>query len=223
MNELAGKRIGYVDTSSAHHTLLQGLASAGLGADQVKLVPLAIDAMAEALESNDIDAFSGWEPAPSQALARSSANRVVFRGLSAEYFVLSAEFTRRSPDAALEVVAGLVRAIEWMRRSRDNLSKAGKWALADSQAFSGKPAALSVEQVAMITRRDILDVPAAPAIAGAATSPPLKGEFEFLQRLGKLPTGAQWTHVETAFRYDGLRKVISNPRKYQLNVFNYDD
>ena len=54
VRNLAGKRIGYVDTSSAHHTLLQGLRSAGLSEADVTLVPLPVDQMPEALEAGRV-------------------------------------------------------------------------------------------------------------------------------------------------------------------------
>ena len=50
---LAGKRIGYVEASSAHHTWLQALASAGLSESRVKLVALGVDEMPEALARGD--------------------------------------------------------------------------------------------------------------------------------------------------------------------------
>jgi sulfonate transport system substrate-binding protein len=220
---LAGKRIGYIDTSSAHHTLLQGLASAGLDARQVKLVPLPIDDMPNALERGDIDAFAGWEPAPSIALKNSSQNRIVFRGLSTDYFVLDRDFVKRSPEAARHVTASFLRAIEWMRRSQANIEKAVSWAMADATALSGKPASLTVPNIVSITRREILDVPSAPAIPISPGTPPLKNEFQFLQKLGKLPLGAQWEHVEAALAYPGLAQVMAEPRQYQLANFDYDN
>lgn len=220
---LAGKRIGYVSTSSAHHTLLQGLASAGLEETQAQLVPLRIDDMPDALERREIDAFAAWEPAPSIALTRSDKNRIVFRGLTTDYFVIEREFEKRSPQTARHVVAGFLRAIEWMRRSQRNIEKAARWVLADGEAFSGKPGATSIAQIVAITQREILSIPSAPAILSTTARPPLKNEFQFLAKLGKLPEGAQWGNVEAAFRYDGLARVMAEPRTYQIATFDYED
>jgi hypothetical protein len=74
-----------------------------------------------------------------------------------------------------------------------------------------------------ITRREILDVPSAPAIPISPGTPPLKNEFQFLQKLGKLPQGAQWEHVEAALAYTGLAQVMAEPRRYQLANFDYDN
>jgi ABC-type nitrate/sulfonate/bicarbonate transport system substrate-binding protein len=220
---LTGKRIGYVEVSSAHHTLLQALASAGLNERQVKLVALGVDEMPDALERGDIDAFSAWEPAPSVALAKNDKNRIVSRGLSTDYFVIERHFAERAPEAARQVVAGFIRAIEWMRRSQRNVETAVGWAMADAEALSGKPAALSVAQIVSIIKRDILNIPSAPAILSSPGKPPLKDEFQFLTSLGKLPPGGKWENVEAALSYDGLARVIAAPRVYQLNTFDYAD
>ena len=220
---LAGKRIGYVASSSAHHTLLQGLASAGLEEAQAQLIPLRIDDMPDALERREIDAFAAWEPAPSIALARSDKNRIVFRGLTTDYFVIERDFEKRSPQAARHVVAGFLRSIEWMRRSQRHVEKAARWVLADGEAFSGKPGATSVAQIVAITQREILSVPSAPAILRTPARPPLNNEFQFLAKLGKLPNGALWSNVETAFGYDGLARVMAEPRVYQIATFDYDE
>ena len=223
VSSLAGKRIGYVEVSSAHHTLLQGLASAGLNESQVKMVPVRVDEMPDALERGDIDAFAAWEPAPSLALARNGANRIVFRGLSSDYFVIERAFAKRHPEAALQLVAGFLRAIEWMQRSQRNVEKAASWALAEAQAFSGRAVGLSTGQIVAITRREILDIPSAPAIPMGPNNTPLKTEFQFLSKLSKLPAGARWEQVESAFGYDGLARVLGDARKYQVATFDYDD
>jgi ABC-type nitrate/sulfonate/bicarbonate transport system substrate-binding protein len=223
VGDLAGKRIGVIALSSAHHTLLQGLASANISEKQVTLVPLGIEDMPDALERGDISAFAAWEPAPTAALAKDSKNRIVFRGLTADYFVVEKAFAERSPKSALHLVAGYMRAMEWMRRSQVNLDKAARWVMADGEAFSTKPATLSVSQISSITRRDILDIPSAPAILQTPAAPPLKTEFQFLSRLGKLPAGATWANVEKALAYDGLAQVLGDARTYQLRTFDYAD
>lgn len=220
---LVGKRIGVVEVSSAHHTLLQGLASANLTETQVKLVPLGVADMPDALEQGDIDAFAAWEPAPTIALARSGQNHIVFRGLTTDYFVIGQEFVRRSPQSARHLVAGFLRAIEWMRRSQSNVEKAAQWALADGATFSGKPTAVAPPQIAAITRREILDIPSAPAILRNPHAPPLKQEFDFLTRLGKVPPGATWKNIEKAFAYDGLEQVLKDARSFQIRSFDYEN
>lgn len=221
--DLAGKRIGYVEASSAHHTLLQGLASAGLRENQVKLVNMGVGDMPAALARGEIDAFAAWEPAPTIALAQNVRNHVVFRGLSSDYFVIGQDFARREPQLARHLVAGYLRAIEWMRLSQSNLDQAARWAMRDTEVFSGKPSALTAAQIISITRREILDIPSAPVILMNPGAPVLKAEFEFLSRLAKLPATAQWLHLQNALAYDGLAKVLADPKGFQLRTFDYDD
>ena len=221
VRNLAGKRIGYVETSSAHLTLQQGLRSAGLSEADVTLVPMPVDQMPDALEAGKIDAFAAWEPAPTVALARNAKNRTVFRGLSSDYFVIGKQFEKRSPESARLLIAGFVRAIEWMRRSQKNVETAAAWAIADRHEFSASAAEIPVNQVVAITRREILTIPSAPVILYSAANPPLQSEFRFLREKGKIPDGGLWENISTAFSYDGLGKVLSEPRRYQLDSFYY--
>ncbi len=239
VRDLVGKRIAYVEASSAHLTLLQGLAAAGLTPSQVVLVPMGVREMPAALQRGEIDAFAAWEPAPTIALAQSdknadkpggkngAKNQVVFRSYSSDYFVVQREFARQSPQAALQLLAGYLRAIEWMRRSQLNLERAAGWALADTQAFAGVPAAaappVTVAQIAAITRREILDVPSAPVVLFSPGAPPLRSEFQFLGKLGKLAPGAKWAEVEDALGYSGLAQVQAQARAFALRSFDYAD
>jgi ABC-type nitrate/sulfonate/bicarbonate transport system substrate-binding protein len=221
VRQLAGKRIGYVETSSAHHTLLQGLSSAGLSESDVKLVALRIDEMPDALEAKQIDAFAAWEPAPTAALANNPQNRTVFRGLSSDYFVISRRFEQRSPEAARILIAGFVRAIEFMRRSQKNAEAAANWAIADAQAFAPKANTIATAQVVAITRRELLNIPSAPAIVAPVGGTVLQSEFKFLQARGKLGNSGKWENIAASLAYDGLAKVMGEQRRYEINSFDY--
>jgi ABC-type nitrate/sulfonate/bicarbonate transport system substrate-binding protein len=220
---LVGKRIAYVPFSSAHHTLLQGLASAGVSDTQITLVAMRIDEMPVALERGDIDAFAAWEPAPTLALGNSDKNRIVFRGQSTDYFVIERDFEKRQPEAARHLTAGFFRAIEWMRRSQANLDRAARWVLVDAEALSAKSTSLSIAQIGAITRREILNIPSAPVILENPNTAPLANEYQFLAKLGKLPEGAKQENVVAAFKYDGLARVLAEAKRYQLRTFDYED
>lgn len=219
--QLKGKRIACVEASSAHLTLLQGLAAAGLEEKQITLVAMGVQDMPQALDSGDVDAFAAWEPAPTLALARNPRNHIVFRGASSDYFVLERRFVKAQPQAAQQLAAALARAVEWMRASATHLQQAARWALEDTARFAGSPSALTSAQVMAITRRELLDIPSAPVLIDTDGPPRLKAEFDFLQRLGKLPAGASWAHVDTALSYDGLAQVLEDPRRYRVQQFDY--
>lgn len=221
IEDLRGCKVGYVEASSAHYTLLQGLNLAGLQESQITWVPLAVDQMVDALERGDIDAFAAWEPASSLALMRHRAHRVIFRGSTTDYLVLNRFLTQEHPEVSLALIASFVRAIQWLRLSRLNLDKAVRWANDEATSFSGRSLALPLRQLAAIVERDLLDVPAAPLVSVPETLPPLQQEFEFLARLGKLPSQARWAHVVQAFSYDGLSMVLRQPQRHQTRTFNY--
>jgi sulfonate transport system substrate-binding protein len=221
---IKGKRLAYIPGSSAHYTLLQALASVGLSERDVTLVELAIDDMPAALAQRQIDAFAAWQPAPAIALASDPQARVVFRSLSFDYFVFSRRFVERSPEAADQLLAALVRALEWLRISRRNIETAAHWAMADGAAFSGRSSRLTLEQAVSIARRELIEVPAAPAIpVSSRDQQALHDEFEFLQRLGKLPASTPWERVAGAFEYDGLQRIMAAPARYQSYHFDYRD
>ena len=224
IGELKGKRIANAFGSSAHHALLRGLRSVGLSEKDVTLVPLNVDEMPEALARGSIDAFAAWEPAPSIALRGGNAFKVVYRGLSTDYFVLSRAFIQRHPDGAREVVAAFVRALNWMSSSQEALLQSSSWTLADGAAFSGRAQKTTPEQAAAIVRQEILDVASAPVIPrkGADGRDLLQSEFEFLQGLGKIPPGIGWDRVASSFARDLLREVIERQGRYQLSDFDYD-
>ncbi|WP_224983997.1 ABC transporter substrate-binding protein [Geomonas agri] len=219
--QLKRKRVAYAEGSSAHHTLLQALASVGLAERDVTLVPMDIDAMPAALEDGKVDAFSAWEPAPTVALTRNTETRVLFRGASSDFFVVSGKLVRHDPQAALALSAAMVRALNWMRKSNANLQQAVLWSEADGAALNPRQRKLTQSQVIEITRREILDVPAAPVIVRRPGYHPLKEEFDFLKRLGKLPQQADYHRVESALAYDGLQQVLKSPQRYRLGEFEY--
>lgn len=224
LKDLRGKRIAFVEASSAHQTLLQGLFAAGLSESDVRLVPLGVEKMPGALKRGEIDAFAAWEPAPSLALADDPGNRVVFRGISSDYFVVSSHFAERSPAAVDALVAAYIRAFEWLRLSQKNLERAARWAQGEAKSFSGEASDLPLAKIADITRRDIINIPSAPSIIhNTKGSPPLFGEFEFLKRLGKLPVNADWQLVTKAVNSDVLSRVVTHPRQHETSRFDYRD
>lgn len=222
LQQLKGQTIGYIPGTSAHHALLKGLRSVGLSELDVTLLAVPIDEMPEALEAGRIDAFSAWEPAPTIATAANPKNRVVYRGRSADYFVVSRQLAEQQPEVAKAVIAAFVRALYWMKKSNQNAEFAANWAIAEGQSFSGKPAGFSPRQAVDVAQREILAVPSAPLIPGLGErGSPLFSEFDFLKQLGKLPENADRTRLERAFDYRGLHEVLADPRKHQVRRDDY--
>ncbi|MCZ4305521.1 ABC transporter substrate-binding protein [Zoogloeaceae bacterium G21618-S1] len=223
VESLRGRRIAYVEGSSAHHTLLEGLSSAGLSESDVTLVPMDVNDMPAALRSGDISAFAAWEPAPSIALSENAAHRIVFRGRSTDYLLLSRDFEAAHPQAARHLVAALIRATRWMQLNRSNIETAAHWTMADGAKLTGHPTRASVAQAVSITRAELLDVPAVPTIpASSRGMHGLAGKLSLLQRLDKVPDTINGDQIERAFAFSGLQDVLSDPAKYHFNNFDYD-
>lgn len=221
--DLKGKRIAYGQGSTAHYTLLEALATAGLTEKDVTLVPMEVSDMPAALEKGLVDAFSAWEPAPTIALAKHPEYRVVYRGLNMSFLVMSRHVVENHPEAARHFVAAYARAIHWMRSNRRNLETAARWALQAGTAFSGKPAALTAEQAAQITRREILDVPSAPVVPEVELTErgTLYKEFLFLNSQAKLPGNPGWNTIRGSFARELLEEIFTHSGKYRLREFDY--
>lgn len=222
VKELSGKTVGYAEGSSAHHTLLQGLKAAGLSEKDVRLVPVTVSDMPDALASGRIDAYAAWEPAPTISLSKDPATRILYRGISTDYFLLSREFERKNPEEALLITASFIRAFNWMRADRKHLREAAQWSLADYEAYSGKIPSFSVDQVMAIALKEILSIPSAPAISTLAKNKPrLAEEFLFLKQSGKLADNSTLDQLQGAFAWGGLGRVLSAPKAYHLKEYRY--
>lgn len=223
MEALKGKRIGYSAGSSSHLVLLRGLKAARLLESDVTMVAMEPSQMPDALEAGTIDAFSAWEPTPSISIARNSKNRAIYRGMSTDWVVVSKDFADQQPQAALFLVASYVRAINWMRASSPNAERAGGWVLGDGEAFTAQPRSVSLAKAVEIARKDLLEVPGAPAVPAKVDGvPPLTREFEFLQQQGRIPAGVDANRVAQAFAYTGLKQVQADPKKFRLFVYDYE-
>lgn len=220
---LRGKRVAYSAGSSSHLVLLRGLKAAKMLESDVVQVPMEPSQMPDALEDGTIDAFSAWEPTPTISLTRNPKNRAIYRGMSTDWVVLSKDFADKEPQAALSLVASFARAVQWMRAANANLERAATWVLADGVAFTGKPSSLTPTKAVDIVRKDLLDVPGAPAVPPKVDGElPLARELEFLQQQGRISRDFDLSKVRQALAYDALKRVQADPKKYRLHVYDYE-
>ncbi len=223
MTELKGKRVGNGTGSTAHYTLLEGLASAGLSEQDVQLVDMNVNDMPTALQNGKIDAFSAWEPAPTIALAQNPAHFVAYRGVNNAYLVLSRKLAERHPEVARQFIAAFARALYWMKKSPDNLKQAATWALKAGEAFSGKPPNLTVEQAMAITAKEAVNVPGAPALPKGEATPNgrMAGQLAFLKQLTKVPQATPWSKVANSFAPQWLEEILRQPGRYRVFAYDY--
>jgi len=138
LDDLAGKRVGYVPGSAQDVLLRLSLRDRGLSADKdVHLIKVGFGDMPNALERGDIEAFSGAETGPSVALLR-HRSRVVLHPYGTRMgkinivFGTSQALLDRDPELCRTLVATHARATDYMRAQPD------EWARATSKAWGAK-------------------------------------------------------------------------------------
>lgn len=223
MKELRGKRIAYAFGSMAHYALLQSLASDGLQGSDVRLVPLDVDEMPDALAQGTIDAFSAWEPTPTNAISRFGDQVIIHRSLCSGYLYFSRSFVDRYPEAVRQIVAAELRAISWMENSDQNLIQAIHWTLLTGQDLSDQQSVLSTTQYITLVKSDLLGTSSIPWIpeADLEAGGRLFREFEFLQGLGMISASSNWDRVSASFNHATIEEVLSRSKEYQLDTFDY--
>lgn len=223
IGELEGVRIGYAFGSSAHHVLLEALASEGLNEDKVDLISMDGNKMSDALGRRSIEAFCSWEPITSISLKRNAERVVIHRGryLGFTYFLES--FAEKHPEAIRQILAAEVRAVRWMMRDRRNLLLSGTWVIQRSKEGFGQVSRISPDQLAaMVT--EVADINSDFVIpqSDLRENGHLHGQFEFLKSLGKIPQARPWKAVREKFDRVIIKEILRNPIKYRLNEFSYE-
>ncbi|HEY6079604.1 MAG TPA: ABC transporter substrate-binding protein [Polyangiaceae bacterium] len=138
IEDLRGKRIGYVPGSAQDALLRMSLRARGIQADKdVTLVKVGFGDMANALERGDIDAFSGAETGPSVALLRGRSNVVAYpydtpMGKINIVLCTSQAMLEREPALCRTLVATHARATDYMRQNPH------EWAKATTKAWGAK-------------------------------------------------------------------------------------
>lgn len=156
LEQLAGKRVGYVPGSAQDVLLRLSLRDRGMDADKdVKLVKVGFGDMPNALERGDIEAFSGAETGPSVALVR-GRSRVVLHpygtpmGKINIVFGTRQELLDRDPELCQAMVLVHSRATDHMK------ANAAEWAKATVKAWGAKLAAVEMA-ISNIELRHALD------------------------------------------------------------------
>lgn len=224
IRELRGKKIGYAFGSNAHYALLKALSSGGLTEGQVKLIPMEVSEMPEALQSGEITAFSAWEPTPAITLMKYPENVVIHRYLSSGYIYFAKAFSDKYPEIVRQIIASEIRALRWMQSSRNNLLQASEWALLAAESLTNRKYELSVEQNASLAGKDILGLTSAPIIPqnDLGQNGLLYMEFKFLKALNKIPVSVNWKKVNSSFDLQIIIDILAHSKVYKLNEFYYD-
>jgi NitT/TauT family transport system substrate-binding protein len=224
MAELKGKRIGNARGTSGHHTLLRGLASAGLDEKDVILVQMMAREMPDALYAGRIDAFAAWEPTPSGTLKKYPGRyKALHRQISSAYFVLSGKTMQAQPQVASLLAAALHRAVRWMSSNRAHLATAVRWTMASMRQFTGKDLDISEKDITRLTRTDLLEIPGTPLIPSSEIRQggALWRSYDFFLKHGKLPTSLTWEKIEASMDRQVMPHVLRNATRFRLDEFDY--
>jgi NitT/TauT family transport system substrate-binding protein len=121
--ELRGKKIGVPNNSSAEVTLSLLLQDAGLGRNDVEIVPLTVTDITTAFARGQIDAYSIWQPTLSSALAGQPGAKVLATNADTNLYkkegaiaagdvvVMRRDLVDGSPQQASAIFKALTRAI----------------------------------------------------------------------------------------------------------------
>ena len=138
IEQLAGKRVGYVPGSAQDVLLRLSLRGRGMDIEKdVRLVKVGFGDMPNALERGDIDAFSGAETGPSVALLRGRSHVVLHpydtpMGKINIVFGTSQAMLDREPELCRVLVETHARATEHLLHNPD------EWARATTKAWGAK-------------------------------------------------------------------------------------
>lgn len=221
--ELKGKRVGYAYGSQAHYTLLEALASEGLGEDDVTMVLMDVDSMPDALHDGSIDAFSAWEPTPAIAMSKYPDLVPIGRTLTTGYLYFSGQFTDNSPEFTRLVVASQLRAMMWITASAENLRMASSWALSAASEMGGDITGISADLLSSVVNEGLLGISSSASInaKSLADNSVLFREFRFLQNLGEVPDNTSWHRLKKCFDLAMVPEITSHAEQYRLNVQDF--
>lgn len=225
-NDMKGKRIAYPFGSISHYFLLDQLHDAGIKDNEVTLIPMDVRFMADALHNNKIDLFSAWEPIVASALKQYPKFFMTYRRISTGYLYFSRKFAVNNPKAVNYILASVIRAFTWMKRDRRNLLLACQWNLTEMEKLTGGKDILDTEEIADLALKDILGYNSKFSIVinenDTQINSPLHQEFRFLKGLNKVPASSRWDKVSKSFDRNLILKIFKQPKKYNLNKFDYD-
>jgi NitT/TauT family transport system substrate-binding protein len=133
------------------------------------------------------------------------------------------DFSDKHPEIMRQIVAAEIRSLKWMQNDKQNLLQASEWSIKAGENLTGNEIPLTLEQNASLARNDILGLSSAPIIPknDLKQNGPLNREFEFLQKLGKIPSSSSWKNVSASFDRKVINEVLANQKKYRLNEFNF--
>ncbi|WP_420265580.1 ABC transporter substrate-binding protein [Candidatus Magnetominusculus dajiuhuensis] len=224
IEELKGKRIGYIPGSTGHYSLMMILSYSGLTEKDVTLVPLGHAEMASALSDKKIFAFSVTEPTVSLTLQNYPDSVVIHKVMTVGYCYFSREFYTKHPQAVRQIVAAEIRAAKWIKGGRENLFLAATWLQADIKAITGDKYKITPEQIADVTIKDMMWLAEVPVVSEKSLKKDgqIASIVEFMRSYGKIDSTVSAEKIIGSFDRKLIYDILNEPVKYSLNEFKYD-
>lgn len=192
LEDVKGKRIAVPVGSTAHYSLMGGLAHSGIAESDVTIVSLPADQIAAAWDSGQVDAAFIWEPVQNQILQTGTfilgADQTAAWGYPTfDGWVVNTEFAAANPDAMVAFAK--------------TMNEANMAYLADPAAWTADSA--PVKTIAEVTGADPAQVPnilkgftfiplsdqlSATWLGGAAAT--MKTTADFLVKAGRIDGAA---------------------------------
>lgn len=222
-NDMKGKRIAYPFGSISHYFILDLLHSAGISENQVKLIPMEVTSMADALHNKEIDLFSAWEPIVSLAKKQYPSLFIDHRTITTGYLYFSEDFVVRHRDAVYHILAAAIRAINWMKADRRHLISACKWNINQIEKLTGQKSMLTEEEIASLAEKDIsYHFSAIIKQVDFQPNSRLHSEYRFLKKINIIPSTSKWEDVCEAFDHQMIITIIKQSEKYRIMEFDYE-
>ena len=203
VQDLRGKKIGYVAGSAQDILLRLTLQGAGLNAaSDVELIRIGFADMANALERGDIDAFAGAETGPSDAIVRGNAKALVYpyetpmRKINI-IFATSQKMIDDNPDLVATMVEVHAKATDYLMANPDVWGKS----VVDSFGFEPESLNLAIKNITL--RWQIDD-------AYIAQTRILGEQLRQLQQIRSEPNYEAF--FNTTFVDDVMREAVSDGR-----------
>jgi NitT/TauT family transport system substrate-binding protein len=121
--DLKGKQVAVEAGTVDHYLLLLALQQSGLTQNDIKLVPMATDAAAEAFATGKVDAVGAFAPFTTTALQRAGSRAIAtsaeFPGAIPDHLVVTPTMVHDRPDDIQALVDTWFDTLQWIRTHRD--------------------------------------------------------------------------------------------------------
>ena len=224
-NDLKGKRIAYPHGSISHYFILELLHSEGIDEEMVRLIPMEISSMAEALHNDKIDLFSNWEPNVSSALKQYPEFIINYQQITTGYLYFLKDFVQKNQEITNHILAAVIRSISWMKSDYENLLLACEWSIAEMEIFTEQKSILTTNEIADLVFNDILIYDSKYSIIiktkDIEPNSSLHKEYEFLNTLNKREVNVDWQIVAKSFDNNLINEILDHPKEFHLNEYDY--